>query len=501
MLNLNRNLIGLASAIILIAGYDAYYLLRFPVAVGLDGYYYELQLMHLHSSGSLYYPTPTWLLFYILYAVDLTLNNSILTIKIVAIFLQVLLCVGLFLNIRLVTGRGSLGILSCILATVSGLHFFFLGEFLKNLLSLVFLIWAAYFIQRSSSANSRLYKLIPVFLLLLAFLSHKSSVAITLLLATLFVLLRLILSEKLSPKYSPYALLGLTLIWVTPLLIKAQSIVSLPASILEEVSGGRRWTFPPFAETMLLLVLTIMTLCLLALLRERLPYKKAMFVSLIAVWAAIISVNPLLSPLKDWDSTVGRLKALAYIQVALLVPCCVWLIGIARQKFAAYSVLALPIVLICIYHSPPSSMSDSFLLRRSNIVTNLPAVREHLCADPIVIATHGDQFVVSATLGVRSQKDWPRPNKYECTYWLLNMVPAEHLPINHFVLAEETGSDYAKEIQIPIKSRLYSVLISNDDLKSILDDLPPQERTLVIGLNPHLAHYLEATSSTVGARF
>jgi hypothetical protein len=481
-------------AVIAIGAYEAYHLTRFPVAVGLDGYYYALQLTHLRTTGSLYFQSATPLIFCFLYGLDVIVNNSFLTIKIVAITLHVLLCAGLFLNIFALTRSIWLSTVSCLLATTSGLHFFFVAEFLKNLLGIVFLVWAGFGFQQALGKHRRLWTAFSLILLILAFLSHKSTIGIAFLLATVFILLRFLLSTTIGTRYYPVSLLLLFSIWVSPLILRVQPFIKLPGSLLAELTGGKRWKFPPLLETLVLLVLTIVTIYLVPLLRERLPDRAVMFLSLIAVWSALISVNPLLNPMRDLDSVFGRLKALTYIQIALLVPGLIWVVQVSYRKWLPYSAIALPLVMVCIYSGPPPSMSDAFLARRTSIVKNLPAFREHLCATPVIIATHGDQFLVTAVLGVSSQKEWPPESKYQCTYWLLNMVREDIVPPSQFILADESTSSYSDQIHMPENTRLYSIIVKNEDLTSEIANLSVEQRRWLLTYNPHLSRYLEETT-------
>jgi hypothetical protein len=491
------NPLVLLIAVSAIVAYEAHYLMRYPVAVGLDGYYYVLQLKHLRDQGSLYFPTITPLLFYLLSALDLLVNNPVLTIKLAAITLHALLCLGLFFNIFAITRNVWLGVLSSVLATASPLHFFLVGEFLKNLLAITLLIWCGFCIQQAVKTHKRRWTAFSVVLLILAFLSHKSAVGIVCLLALEFLLLRYILLPKFGEKFRISALLVLLLMWVSPLILKLQPMINLSPSVLAQVRGGRRWGIISVGETLALMIVALATLYLLASLRERLPNRVVVFFSMIAVWALLISVNPLLNPIRDWDSLFGRLKGLSYIQVAILVPGLIWITHVSHRRLTRYAIIALPLLVVGIHGGPPPAMSDAILSRRAQIVRNLPVYREHLCADPIIIATHGDQFLVTDVLGVGSQKDWPEDTQHQCTYWLLNMVREDIVPPSAFVLAEENLTSYGGLIHETGNDRLYSVIIKDEDFFSAFDQLAMEKRSWLQSFNPHLSLYLRTHAQRI----
>src|SRR5689334_11522463 len=91
-------------------------LTQYPTAVGVDGYYYVLQVNHLRSTGNLYFATPTPLVIYFLAALKSLIPETVLAIKVGACLLQVLLILGLCLLVRELTGSFALGLVSGLLA-------------------------------------------------------------------------------------------------------------------------------------------------------------------------------------------------------------------------------------------------------------------------------------------------------------------------------------------------------------------------------------------------
>ena len=123
---------------------DSNLLFQTPVSVGIDGYYYVLQINSLREEfGHFYFLTNTPLVLYFLTAISFLTSDTILAVKIGAIILQVLLCLGVAALLIATTKNAWLVVLGVFLSAFSVLHLYFLSEFLSNLGALVCLIWGA----------------------------------------------------------------------------------------------------------------------------------------------------------------------------------------------------------------------------------------------------------------------------------------------------------------------------------------------------------------------
>jgi hypothetical protein len=115
-------------------------LLHYPIAVGVDVYYYVLQVTELLNHGHLYFPTKTPLVLYILAAIAFLLRNPVLAIKIGSVLLHAALCVGIrSLLLRAGCSRW-LGLLGCGLTAFAGLHYHLIVEFISNLGAITLLV-------------------------------------------------------------------------------------------------------------------------------------------------------------------------------------------------------------------------------------------------------------------------------------------------------------------------------------------------------------------------
>src|SRR5207253_2290004 len=139
-----------ALLVILIAGVirDAHLLFRNNAAVGIDGYYYILQIDVLKNNHRLYFPTRTPLVLYYLTVISYFTKNSVTAVKIGSVLLHALLSLGIFALIASSTRNLWVSVLASALAEVSGLHLYMIAEFINVLGALTFLVWSGWFAVR-----------------------------------------------------------------------------------------------------------------------------------------------------------------------------------------------------------------------------------------------------------------------------------------------------------------------------------------------------------------
>src|ERR1051325_1574698 len=167
-------LIVLAVVLMLSVARDGSLLLRYPVAVGADGYYYVLQINELLNHGHFYFPTNTPLVFYALAAFSILTRNTILAIKLGSLGFNLFASLSVFALVSSISRNRWLGVLGAAIAAISGMHFYMLAEFIKNLAGLALLIWAAWCALRASANHEARWIAMSVTFLALALLSHVS---------------------------------------------------------------------------------------------------------------------------------------------------------------------------------------------------------------------------------------------------------------------------------------------------------------------------------------
>lgn len=272
----------LLAALLFGAARDTFALLRYPVAVGFDGYYYVLQVQELLSRGQLYLPTGTPLVFYPLAALAALTGDTILAVKIGSVALHVVLCAGLYALVSPVTRSRWLGVLAATIAAVSAMHFYMLAEFIKNLCALALLIWrrwAAARVPRGHRARRAVIALLPF---IAAVCSHRSAWALALGVFTSGALLRWLFTGPNYYHRKVWVLLALIFVAAAPALVAGQPFVDLPGWLGKEVLARPRWPANPGGpvdalEMTALLLVAPLTLLLLA--RLRLPKAGALLIS------------------------------------------------------------------------------------------------------------------------------------------------------------------------------------------------------------------------------
>ena len=140
--------------LILSTARDTWLLFSHPVAVGADGYYYVLQVDALLKTHHLYFPTYTPLVFYFLAGLSILTRNAILAIKLGSIGFNVALSLCVFFLISSICRNRWLGFLGAAITSLSGMHFYMIAEFIKNLAGVTLFMWGAQCAIRASNKAS-----------------------------------------------------------------------------------------------------------------------------------------------------------------------------------------------------------------------------------------------------------------------------------------------------------------------------------------------------------
>lgn len=467
---------------------DALLLLRYPVAVGADGYYYVLQIQELLNHGYFYFPTHTPLVFYALAALSAFTGNTIFAIKIGSITLHAFLCLGIYALVSTITRNRWLGMLGGAMAALSAMHFYMIAEFIKNLGALALLVWSGWSAIRFSQRRKVQWIVLSIGLLVAAIFSHISILAIAPSLLTLALLLHWFMSKDRSKYHKRAALFIVLILAISPALLAAQKFVELPAWLQRELLAQAKWPISlasPVGRTemIVLLLAAPLTLFLIARLRQSLPdYYSGFVVGAIALWSLLITLNPFLNHDVRQFGIIGRLDHLMYIQVAILVPGLIWLIlHFYRKAVTAALTLTLIFVAASLISALPRGLQPQYLLEREQMIEALPEQRQQLDVNSLVIAQHGDEFVVTWALGIPAQQRWPENAQGRSVYWLLHDVSGEALrPYMIAVMNEGMDSCLA--------------LIKQDDLIQWLNTMTRGERERLLGKNLHLKRHLQSNS-------
>jgi hypothetical protein len=174
----------------------------------------------------------------------------------------------------------------------------------------------------------------------------------------------------------------------------------------------------------------------------------------------------------------GRLGLLAYLLVAILLPGFFWLLVANYRAGAPYIAAAiLPLLFLNVRVPYPPGLQDDYLLRRELLINNLPMIQHRLGTVPLVLAPHGDQFVVTATIRVPSDQRLPGLDNARTIFWLLDRLDCGSAPISTMVLLTDGRNGC-------------TVLLEDSQLNQLLDRMSDNERHRLLSANPYfrLAH-------------
>lgn len=468
-----------ALLIVLVTGAvrDARRLSQYNVPVGIDGYYYVLQIDALKNNHRLYFPSHTPFVLYFLTVISFFTNDAVTAVKVGSVLLETLLCIGIFALTVSATHNLCLGVLSSALATVSGLHLYMIAEFINTLGALTFLVWSGWFTIRWVQTRALKWISLAVVFLAAAVFSHQMAIGVVLVVAVCLFLFKGLVSSKSEGRYAFATLIVLVAIYFAPALLKAQAVVDIPERLRTELTAIPHWpiSYSYFPETLMLAVFAPVALLLLLgpMRRTAAGTLGGSLAGLVAIWSLLVTLNPFLTEDRGWTEIVGRIRGLAYIQVALIFPAVIWLMFSARRKFAFYVLAILPPFAILTALSPlPLGLRGEYLMRRAELAQNLPHYIDRVSKDSLIIASHGDQFLVTATLGVASQRLPPENSESRTVYWLLDTSKNQSPALESIVVVEYPTSR--------------TVLVEGEVLRSYLLSAPDVEKRRLISYNRHL---------------
>lgn len=445
---------------------DAELLLRYSRPVGLDGYYYLIQLKQLIATGHPYYPTSTRAIFYVFRFISIiTHTDATHTIKITACALNVLLNTAIYIFSRDLTERSSHAIWAPLACTVFGSHVAFVGEYVKELAAVTCLAWAAVALSLWLSTRSWRHAGACFLLITTSLTFHRSAAAIV------FAVLGSVLAAVLCSRFRLLIVLIVAIAWVLPLVA---AYFGQPPLFAPDVSLRSYMWWPP---ERLLLILLAAGFLFWHTGEETNPGGHTEIICLaICIFAVCLTANPILTG--DFSSVIGRVQLTAYLQVAVLVPLVLYLLLKSRSFMSTTlfnCIVGIFLLLGALLPSPMQGLSVSYMDRRERLVTGLEALRDQVRTEShlnaLVIAAHGDEFVVTAVLGVPAQQHWHTTSR--SIYWLLRLAPSIQIPATGYAVSQEVGQDFI-------------VLLRDQDCRTFWLSLSNAERDIVGRDNPEL---------------
>jgi hypothetical protein len=457
-----------------VAGREAALLWRYPVAVGIDGYYYVLQINHLGETGRVYFSTLTPLVIYLLTGLTHLTHDAVTSIKVGEVLLDILLGLGVFGVLAKLIRSLWAAMLGSFLALVPQSHFFMSGEYLNHLAAIVFLMWSGWAFLRAVETRQLLWTLIGGALLITATFSHRSALPTVFTLAGSGLLLRCLIGRG-RPRLA--ALLGISVLWFVPGLIAAQPIIAVPLSWQRDLSIRPHWPFltPVIPEQVMLAISSIVLLYWIWKRTRGTPATAFDTVfGAIAIWSLVVTFNPFLNSQALLSGLPGRLRILASVQLALIVPALLWLgYSVRRQLFFYFAALLLPLLILSAMAPLPYGLQPAFLSRRVQLIDALKLHSNELDRNSLIVARHGDQFVITSTIGIPAQREPPAGAEGRKVYWLLEEVSDQFLQEESLILIND--GDKA------------TLLSEESTLSRRLQAMSSEQRRQLLRANPSLA--------------
>jgi hypothetical protein len=455
---------------------DAALLMRYPIAVGVDGYYYVLQVDALWSQHRLFFPSAHPLVLYVLAGMRYVTGDTVAAIKVSGIALHLALCAGIFALVKAVTRSLWLGVLGGALAAASSLHLYFIVEFINNLGAVAFLTWGCWAAIQFSQTRGRVYAFVAVACTAAAAFSHRSALPVALVLAGLvFLSHRLEQSENFNRRRRLIILL-VAASWLVPAVFSVLAVAKLPVWLQSELSPVPRWPWGrhSFAEAIILSIAAPTALALLN--RQERESRRICFhvLGAMAVLTLTFTLNPFIKSAEVWGGIAERLRGLSYVQAAVLVPGVLRMAAVGRHKLVPYLLAPLlPLIALSNTAPLPPGLQPEYIRHREQMIGRLREYSPQINSSSFVIAPHGDQFVVTAVTGAPAQQRMPDHAGYQAVYWLLRGAKCDGSGLRVLVLSAEGGE-------------LCTVLVEDQELRGKSHLLSDTDKWHLLAANPHI---------------
>lgn len=457
---------------------DCNFLFQTSAPVGVDGYYYVLQVNSLLKFERPYFSTNAPLILYFLTILTFLVQDTILAIKLGSLILQVLLYIGIAALLWILTKNIWLTAFGIFLTTFSILHLYFLSDFLSNLGALTCLIWGTFGVVNAIQTKRKIWAVFMVSMLLMGIFSHRSTIGLITVICS-FTLCSYLLVNAIHIKWRVILITVILCLFFLPSILSWQSAFVLPAQLSSELS---QYPQNPFRSLILMesLVLLISSgaIGMILFFKPEVLRNNLSGLILISIvlWSLTINFNPLLNHRTGILGIVARLDSLAYLQVAIAFPLLLSLLFSFTKKFAFIVItVALPLLFLRPFAPLPAGLRTEYLQVREKLTYELPQMRSQICERAFIIAPHGEEFLVTFILGVPSQQKPPVENQPQCLFWLI------HQPKTNYQIV------FDKSV---VSSKGDFALVEDYEVKKRFKEMPIDERKSLISENPHLSFLL-----------
>jgi hypothetical protein len=413
-------IVGSAFIVCLVVIIDTRSLFQYSSALGHDGYYYAVQVEAIIRHKQLPYPTAYALPFWFLALISRVVTNVIVATKVGALVTHLLFsvfCGGIVLKM---TRSRSLAVFSLGVAGIMRFDVLFLTEFLRQFMGLTVLLGA---VLLWISRRSWYFRGFSVLAVLASVFCHRSIAPCIVAVALVSLLFRW-LDGRNIPRLAALALL-VPLVWSCLYALEDGLFRAMPL-----------WTAGPLpvwgiAEAILVVVIG----CIAVMHRPELTVSSSRHY-LVGASVAALGLVTVLGPDFAQDLAVvgARLRLLCFASLPLTLPLSLHTLS---QKvggiYLSFAILALSA--FTVIPLTPAGITPSYMKRREELINSIPSLREELRSDCIVVAPHGDEFLVTFLLGRKAVHSIP--TNASCVYLLVHSVPTYALAASMRPLAHD----------------------------------------------------------------
>jgi hypothetical protein len=424
-----------------------------PFAVGIDGYYYVVQVDYLYHEERFYFPTYNPAVLYFLTALKLIFGETVVSIKIAAIILHLSLCLGIFFLVKTITGNYLSGLFSVYTIELSGLHRYMYVEYLNHLGAVSFLVWGAFFTILASKKKRITWNILALLTFFLSISSHRSGLAV---LTTLLIVYGVVVGTRAAVATKNksgkifFSVLTVSL-FILPAMVAFQPFFHLTSDWEKHLTYDPQIPirFATFPELIILMVFSVIIVVFVWIKRHQIEFETGhLVIGVVLLWGILITFNPFISSDRGFSNLGGRLRVLAFIQVAILVPLTIWAIKDSSIRFERYAmVLFIPLMAWSFLKPLPFGARSEFVDKRAKLIEVLRSNPLKVEADSLIIADHGEQFVITAMTKIRSQQRFPERTNHQPIYWLMNSVPPAFVDSSMTIISKDSTGSYAVLIE------------------------------------------------------
>lgn len=439
-------------------------LFKYDFPLGVDGYYYIIQIETFLEKGEFYYPTKTPVILYLAVGLSSLGIESTTAMKIISSLLYVILILAIYLILSRLTDNKWTGLIGAGIVAVSVLRLIWIVEFVNNLGGVAFLFCGIYCLGEKS--KNKIWFVIGGVFLILAFLSHKSILPLAILILFAYGVFYL-LFKSIGTKFFPYLLIFLviagffyplffTVIFSNPILSFLSENVAVNPKFPLSVRGF-------FEEKFILCILAPLSL-FVSLWNSKEKNQIALFNGAISILSVFITLNPFLSYTEHIMTVPDRLSQLMAIQISFLLAFTTHLLNYDKILKSIITVSILFFLVLGNTNQTKGS-DDRFLLQRQNLIENLERFKGIFSNQSIIIAPHGYQFLLTSVLRISSQNTLPKEESR--IYWLIFGVPCSNI---------ENPSTI-----VSIEGKVCTAILENGGVKPV----SVQEKLMISKFNPH----------------